>query len=282
MSISSHSSSTNSPALNAHPDEGNLLGLDEVARVLRTAPQRVQWLVAEYAGSLSGFVNQVPPRFNHEDLATLITLQRLAPLPEEPENHVVQPPSVAVSPPNGTASASENEFAPNSRPSSSPKRHPTETELKNQERSANGWQHPPEENAGGAQTEHTTANPLDKSKGSPPERALPRSADQMLGEMLSTVANSQQSMLNVQDSIREMLGVIAQDNFNLKHENRKLRERMLELERVISEHQRREETRKEMLEGRLRAVESTLSALQQQLAQLVQLQRQRLRKNWFR
>lgn len=39
--------------------------------------------------------------------------------------------------------------------------------------------------------------------------------NEMLGEMLSTVANSQQSMLNVQDSIREMLGVIAQDNFNL-------------------------------------------------------------------
>lgn len=114
------------------------------------------------------------------------------------------------------------------------------------------------------------------------ERALPISADKMLGEMLSTVANSQQSVLNVQDSIREMLNVIAQDNFNLKHENRKLRERMLELERIISEHQRREETRKEMLESRMRAVEGTLSALQQQLAQLVQLQRQRIRKHWFK
>lgn len=116
----------------------------------------------------------------------------------------------------------------------------------------------------------------------PSEKALPVSADKMLGEMLSTVANSQKSVLNVQDSIREMLNVIAQDNFNLKHENRKLRERMLELERIISEHQRREETRKEMLESRMRAVEGTLSALQQQLAQLVQLQRQRIRKHWFK
>ena len=104
----------------------------------------------------------------------------------------------------------------------------------------------------------------------------------LLGEMISTVASSQQSMLNVQDSIREMLGVIAQDNFNLKHENRKLRERMLELERMLSEHQRREETRKERLEGRLRAVENTLGAIQQQITQLVQLQRRKERRNWFR
>ncbi|MEM7126339.1 MAG: hypothetical protein AAF702_08445 [Chloroflexota bacterium] len=126
------------------------------------------------------------------------------------------------------------------------------------------------------------ANPIERSENPPAERPHPGKVDQMLGEMLSTVANSQQSILNVQDSVRDMLGVIAQDNFNLKHENRKLRERMLELERVISEHQRREETRKEMLESRMRAVEGTLSALQQQLAQLVQLQRQRIRKNWFR
>ena len=103
----------------------------------------------------------------------------------------------------------------------------------------------------------------------------------MLNEMLDTVANSQQSMLNIQDSIREMLGVIVQDNFNLKSENRKLRDRMLELERTLAEYQRREETRKERLEGRLRAVESTLSAMQQQLAQLVQLQRQKAKRNRF-
>lgn len=103
----------------------------------------------------------------------------------------------------------------------------------------------------------------------------------MLNEMLGTVANSQQSMLNIQDSIREMLGVIVQDNFNLKTENRKLRDRMLELERTMAEYQRREETRKERLEGRLRAVESTLSAMQQQLAQLVQLQRQKAKRNRF-
>lgn len=141
---------------------------------------------------------------------------------------------------------------------------------------------PPQQSAPDHEQNRSTPSTEVASEQLTRERALPISADKMLGEMLSTVANSQKSVLNVQDSIREMLNVIAQDNFNLKHENRKLRERMLELERIISEHQRREETRKEMLESRMRAVEGTLSALQQQLAQLVQLQRQRIRKHWFK
>ena len=97
---------------------------------------------------------------------------------------------------------------------------------------------------------------------------------QALGDILSAIANSQQTVLNGQSTVREIVGVVVQDNFNLKEENRKLRERMLEQERALAEYQRREETRKERLESRLRALENTVAALQQQVAQMIQLQRQ--------
>jgi DNA-binding transcriptional MerR regulator len=103
-----------------------------------------------------------------------------------------------------------------------------------------------------------------------------------VNDVLSTIANSQQAVLNSQSTVRELLGVVAQDNFNLKDENRKLRDRMLELERSLAEYQRREETRKERLDGRLRALENTVAALQQQVAQLIQIHRQqRQRRGWF-
>lgn len=104
---------------------------------------------------------------------------------------------------------------------------------------------------------------------------------QALGDILSAIANSQQSVLNSQSTVREVVGVVVQDNFNLKEENRKLRDRMLELERVLAEYQRREETRKERMENRLRALEGTVAALQQQLAQLIQAQRQPKRRGWW-
>lgn len=103
---------------------------------------------------------------------------------------------------------------------------------------------------------------------------------QVVGDVLSTIANGQQTVLNSQTAIREMVGVVVQDNFNLKDENRKLRDRMLEMERALAEYQRREETRKERMEGRVRALENVVAALQQQVAQLVQIQRQR-RRGWF-
>jgi DNA-binding transcriptional MerR regulator len=104
---------------------------------------------------------------------------------------------------------------------------------------------------------------------------------QALGDMLSAIANSQQSVLNSQSTVREVVGVVVQDNLGLKEENRKLRDRMLELERVLAEYQRREETRKERMENRLRALEGTVAALQQQIVQMIQLQRQPKRRGWW-
>ncbi len=104
----------------------------------------------------------------------------------------------------------------------------------------------------------------------------------VVGDVLNTIVNSQQAVLNGQTSLRDMMGVVVQDNFNLKDENRKLRDRMLEMERVLAEYQRREETRKERMEGRMRALEATVGALQQQVSQLVQIQRQQQRRRgWF-
>ena len=101
-------------------------------------------------------------------------------------------------------------------------------------------------------------------------------------EILNTIISNQQAILNSQAMLREMVNVVVQDNFSLKDENRKLRDRMLELERVLAEYQRREETRKERIEHRLRAMEGTVGALQQQLAQLVQIYRnQGKRGGWF-
>jgi DNA-binding transcriptional MerR regulator len=115
-------------------------------------------------------------------------------------------------------------------------------------------------------------------------RALPATGPAQLnravGDAVQTITDTQKAILNSQTSIRDLLGVVVQDNFSLKEENRKLRERMLEIERVQAEYQRREETRKERLESRLRALEGTLGALQQQVAHWVELQRQR-RRGWF-
>jgi len=113
---------------------------------------------------------------------------------------------------------------------------------------------------------------------------------QVVADLLGTIASSQQTVLNSQGTVREVVNVVVQDNFNLKEENRKLRERMLEAERSFAEYQRREETRKERLESRVRALENTVSALQQQVAQVVQVMRQQQqnrqaqaprRRGWF-
>ncbi len=109
---------------------------------------------------------------------------------------------------------------------------------------------------------------------------------QMVGDAFRAIATGQQSMLNNQSNLRDTLGIVVQDNFNLKDENRKLRERMVEVERTLAEYQRREELRKERLESRVRALEGTVNALQQQVVQVMQALRrqpppQRKRRGFF-
>ena len=116
-----------------------------------------------------------------------------------------------------------------------------------------------------------------RARLSRPQENLPAGTKRIL----NTIVSNQEALLNAQGHAARDGERRCQDNFNLKDDNRKLRERMLELERP-GEYQRREETRKERLESRLRAVEGTVGALQQQLAQLVQLYRtQSKRGGWF-
>jgi DNA-binding transcriptional MerR regulator len=72
-----------------------------------------------------------------------------------------------------------------------------------------------------------------------------------LADSLHNVADSQQAVLNSQAANRELLGVVLQDNFNLKEENSRMRERMLELERQIGQMRRDEESRRESLRSEL-------------------------------
>jgi len=80
----------------------------------------------------------------------------------------------------------------------------------------------------------------------------------VLADTLHTVADGQQLLLGSQQANRELLTVVLQDNFNLKQENAKLRDRMLELERDLISTRRREDAQLRSMEARLRQVEERL------------------------
>jgi DNA-binding transcriptional MerR regulator len=81
----------------------------------------------------------------------------------------------------------------------------------------------------------------------------------VLADTLHTVAQGQQAVLNSQQTNRDLMGVVIQDNFNLKAENARLRDRMLELERELSEIKRRSEAGDAEIEARLQALEALLT-----------------------
>lgn len=78
-----------------------------------------------------------------------------------------------------------------------------------------------------------------------------------LTNTLATLSETQQSILNSQAANRELLGVLIQDNFNLKEENSRLRERILEIERNLSQSRQEDEWRREMLRQELDAKVAT-------------------------
>ncbi len=99
-----------------------------------------------------------------------------------------------------------------------------------------------------------------------PEAAL---TDEMSASAwLQTLADAQRAILNSQQANRDLIGVVIQDNFNLKAENHKLRDRMLTLERDLTELRRRDEARREAVEARLQAVEAAVNTLLDQLQRL--------------
>ncbi len=77
----------------------------------------------------------------------------------------------------------------------------------------------------------------------------------VLADTLHTVAEGQQLLLGSQQANRDLLTVVLQDNFNLKEENAKLRDRMLDLERDLAEMRRLDAARHETLETRIQHIE---------------------------
>jgi DNA-binding transcriptional MerR regulator len=77
----------------------------------------------------------------------------------------------------------------------------------------------------------------------------------VLADTLHTVADSQQILMGSQQANRDLLTVVLQDNFGLKEENTKLRDRMLELERDLAEIRRKDAERHEAFEARIHKLE---------------------------
>lgn len=82
-----------------------------------------------------------------------------------------------------------------------------------------------------------------------------------LTNTLTTLSDNQKSILNSQAANRELLGVLLQDNFNLKDENSRLRERILEVEREVAQTRQDEEWRREALRQELEAKIATATQL---------------------
>lgn len=81
-----------------------------------------------------------------------------------------------------------------------------------------------------------------------------------LTNTLMALSDSQKSILNSQTANRELMGVLIQDNFNLKEENNRLRERILEVERTAAQIRQEEEWRRETLRQEL---DAKIAAVQQ-------------------
>jgi DNA-binding transcriptional MerR regulator len=81
-----------------------------------------------------------------------------------------------------------------------------------------------------------------------------------LTNTLATLSESQKSILNSQAANRELMGVLIQDNFNLKEENNRLRDRILEVERSLAQARQEGEWQRESLRQEL---DAKLGAVQQ-------------------
>jgi DNA-binding transcriptional MerR regulator len=82
-----------------------------------------------------------------------------------------------------------------------------------------------------------------------------------LTNTLTTLSESQKSILNSQAANRELMGVLIQDNFNLKEENNRLRERILDVERNLAQVRQENEWQRETLRQELDAKISTAQQL---------------------
>jgi DNA-binding transcriptional MerR regulator len=106
-------------------------------------------------------------------------------------------------------------------------------------------------------TENVTEPPADEDNGDDAALVAASGSESpalaFLTNTLSTLSDSQKSILNSQAANRELLGVLLQDNFNLKEENNRLRERILEVEREVAQTRQEDEWRRETLRQELEA-----------------------------
>ncbi|MBK9094273.1 MAG: hypothetical protein IPM84_16165 [Anaerolineae bacterium] len=98
--------------------------------------------------------------------------------------------------------------------------------------------------------------------------AGPEAAVMVVAASLRSLADAQRAILNGQQANRDLIGVVVQDNFNLKAENQRLRDRMLSLERDLTELRRRDEARREGVEARMQAAEAAVNTLLEQVQRL--------------
>lgn len=72
-------------------------------------------------------------------------------------------------------------------------------------------------------------------------------------EAINELHQGQLSVLNSQAANRELMGVLIQDNFNLKEENSRLRTRILDVERQVSQLRRDEAAQQETMRQEIEA-----------------------------
>ena len=77
-----------------------------------------------------------------------------------------------------------------------------------------------------------------------------------LNNAMERVVEGQQFILSSQQANRDLMGIVIQDNFNLKEENARLRERMGDLEKEISELRRQAQALREEMVQRLSDIEA--------------------------
>ncbi len=77
----------------------------------------------------------------------------------------------------------------------------------------------------------------------------------VLREVLQGFAAGQEAILNSQTANRNLMGVVIQDNFNLKEENARLRERMFKLEQELNELRKLQAEQRQYIEQRMRQLE---------------------------
>jgi hypothetical protein len=77
----------------------------------------------------------------------------------------------------------------------------------------------------------------------------------VLTDTLRAMIENQQTIQNSLQVNRNLQGVIIQDNFNLKEENMRLRERMQKLEQELADLRKRDSDHRLLLEQRLARLE---------------------------